>query len=111
MPSIHAKPSLVPDATVGFEPVRYQRNGNDRRYTQVTFTGVKPKLCVDRIYRQMRVFGYIANTQDEVGGLLDLIDDNGDIIDHITVTGKGLSWLYKKFSLRVVSSLDSIKVT
>lgn len=94
--------SPIPNEAVGFEAIRYVKNGNDRRYEPVLFNGDKPYMAIDQIYRQMKVFGYIANSDDDLDGFLDLVDKSGDIIDHIPVTAKGLSWVYKKYDLRVV---------
>jgi len=87
---------------VGFQAVRYQKNGNDRLYEVVTFSTENPAMALDRIYRQMKVFGCISNDDQESNGMLDYVDSEGDVIHHIPLTKNGLSWLYKKYDLRVI---------
>ncbi|MGP5159855.1 hypothetical protein [Pseudoalteromonas prydzensis] len=94
--------SPIPTNAVGFQAVRYQRNGNDRLYDTVIFSTENPAVTLDVIYRQMKVFGCIASEAQNSDGMLDYIDSEGDVVHHIPLTKKGLSWVYKKYDLRLV---------
>mgnify|MGYP000138529796 CR=1 FL=1 len=94
--------SPIPNNAVGFQAIRYQPDGNDRLYDTVTFSTESPSMTLDVIYRQMKVFGCIASDDQEPSGVLDYINSQGDVVHHIPLTKKGLSWVYKKYDLRLV---------
>lgn len=96
----------VPKGAVGFSAVRFFKNGSSRAYDTVTFgdesDGETPRLTLDKIYRQMKVFGCIANDEKKAGGLMDIVDSNLDMIDNIYLTSKGVSYVCKTYGLRVL---------
>lgn len=96
--------SPIPVNAVGFTPIRYLKNGCDRLYETATFEGDKPNMILDQIYRQMKVFGCVAKTDEDTCGMLDLINNEDDIVGHVSLTRKGVRWLCKKYGLRMVDA-------
>jgi hypothetical protein len=76
-------------------------NGEGRAYTAVTFPR-DPFAGCERTIRQARACGFIATDADY--GVLDVLNEQGDIVADYAVTARGFRWLKRRLGLVVAAS-------
>lgn len=80
---------------------RVLANGTGRQYSAVWFPK-RPRGGIEQLLRQARAFGNVRPQGWDAYALLDILDENGDIIQDYTIpNAKAFRWWYRKLDLRV----------
>ncbi|MBE8232116.1 MAG: hypothetical protein HAW67_00160 [Endozoicomonadaceae bacterium] len=66
------------------------------------FDGDDANDYIDRVFRQMKVFGCLSKNKNHEVGQCDVLNNDGDIIHQFGLTSYGLKWMCKKFNLKIV---------
>jgi hypothetical protein len=91
------KVDLHPDA-FALRPVRFlPRENKIRFYTGVTFPGSEWVGCELQL-RRCKAFGYLVEDSDV---MIDVLNENGDIIQEFPISKKGFEYLREKLKFRV----------
>ena len=92
----HDQIELDPRA-VALRPVRALEDGF--RYYEATTFKHDPWGWCHTYLRRLAIFGFLAD--DGSGIVLDVLDENGDIIQDFPLTREGLNWLRREFRFKV----------
>ena len=90
------KVNLDPRA-VALRPVRALKNGF--RYYEATTFPQNPWRGCEMYLRRCKAFGFLKD--DGSGIVLDVLDENGDIIQDFPLTREGLRYLRRQFRFKV----------
>lgn len=91
-----------PETATGMSMFRQCQNGDVRQYSAVAFR--HGNKGVERTLRRFTTFGWITNNIElkDVYGILDLIDNNGDIIgDRLIPNSKAFQGIKRHLKLTV----------
>lgn len=75
-------------------------DGTSRQYTGA-YTPDDPWSGCEHWIRTLRKLGLIAKTEEDEYAQLDVLAENGDIVQDFPLTKKGFQYTYRKLHLRV----------
>lgn len=79
-------------------------NGEPRSYSATTFPR-NPYAGCERTVRTCRAFGYLSDATADAYGVLDVLNENGDIIaDYAVTSAKEFAWIKKHLHMVVVDA-------
>lgn len=90
--------TVISENAIGLTAYRFLSDDRARAYKPIYLVGNSDaRLLVHRA----NVLGFIANSKDDAAGAVDFMDENGDTVDDIQLTKRGLNWLIRTMKLRV----------
>jgi hypothetical protein len=97
----------VPAQAHGLTLFRILPNGEGRTYTATTFP-LAPYQGCERMVRMARSVGWIAESDDSYG-LLEVLDENGDILaDYDIPTARAFAALKKKLNVVIEEAASRV---
>lgn len=87
---------------VALRPVRVAVKTNAFIYYEGTTFPKHPSDGCDMYLRRLRALGYLADSYSPVA--VDILDDNGDILETVMLSKRGFEYLRRKLRFRVESN-------